>query len=58
MSVDERKEADKREEEARVWISGLEHVKEKIDREMALTGPCGFPRFLHCPLRRLRSGIV
>lgn len=27
---DERKEADKREEEARVWISGLEAVKKKI----------------------------
>ena len=27
---DERKEAEKREEEARIWISGLEAVKAKI----------------------------
>ena len=30
LSGDERKEAEKREEEARVWISGLEAVKNKI----------------------------
>jgi type III restriction enzyme len=30
LSGDERKEAEKREEEARVWISGLEAVKRKI----------------------------
>ena len=30
MTGDERKEAEKREEEARVWISGLEAVKAKI----------------------------
>lgn len=30
LTGDERKEAEKREEEARIWISGLEAVKEKI----------------------------
>jgi type III restriction enzyme len=31
LSTDERKEAEKREEEARVWISGLEAIKNKLD---------------------------
>ncbi|MBI4669482.1 MAG: DEAD/DEAH box helicase family protein [Elusimicrobia bacterium] len=35
MSGEERREAEKREEEARVWISGLEAVKKKIGVKMA-----------------------
>ena len=31
LTGDERKEAEKRDEEARVWISGLEAIKKKID---------------------------
>ena len=42
LTGDERKEAEKREEEARIWISGLEAVKAKI----------GLKRCTICPLRR------
>ncbi|NWJ49129.1 MAG: DEAD/DEAH box helicase family protein [Chloroflexi bacterium] len=34
LKGDERKEAEKREEEARIWISGLEAVKEKLGVKM------------------------
>ena len=58
LTGDERKEAEKREEEARIWISGLEAVKEKIGVKVVydLSAPPFFCAVLDTPRRLFSHG--
>ena len=51
LTGDERKEAEQREEEARIWISGLEAVKDKIGVKVVYD-LSATPFFLRAPATR------